>query len=317
MHSWKSGNQIFPDFHRVHNAKRVKQKSKPAIWLEAVRPRTLPAAVAPVLVGSVMASAVDSFAWLAAVLAFLGALLIQIGANLHNDLSDYIRGVDTAERVGPRRLAQTGLLKPTELQSGIFVVFAAACVVGGFSTILRGWPILLILAASVVAAFAYTGGPKPLGYLGFGDIMAFLFFGPVAVSATYFLHTGNWPIQVIFAGLGPGLLATAILAVNNLRDVETDSTAGKRTLAVRFGVSFARFEYVGCILGAALAPTILSVATGRWAGALPFMTIIAATPWILIVLRSDRPPDLNHALAGTARTMLIHALLFSIGWLIA
>ncbi len=295
----------------------MKKKSKTAIWLQAARPRTLPAAAAPVLIGSVMAASADSFAWAAAVLALLGALLIQIGTNLHNDHADHVRGADTAERVGPRRVAQAGLLEPGELRRGIAVVFAAAGVVGVIAAILGGWPILVVLAASVAAALAYTGGPRPLGYLGFGDLMAFVFFGPVAVATTYYLHAGQWPIEAIVAGAGPGLMAAAILTVNNLRDLDTDRAAGKRTLAVRFGAGFARAEYLGCIVGAALVPTVLAIATGRWAGALPLMTLIAAMPWVLIVLRPARPPELNHALAGTARTMLIHALLFSIGWSIA
>lgn len=294
------------------------KKSPALIWLEAARPRTLPAAAAPVLIGSVMAAADDRFAWAAAVLALLGALLIQVGTNLHNDHADHVRGADTADRVGPRRMAQAGLLEPDELRRGIAVVFAAAGVVGVIAAILGGWPILVVLVASIAAALAYTGGPRPLGYLGFGDVMAFLFFGPVAVAATYFLHAGAWSVDAIVAGAGPGLLAAAILTVNNLRDMDTDRTAGKRTLAVRFGAGFARAEYLGCIVGAAVAPTVLATATGRWAGALPLTTVIAATPWILIVLRpGSRPPELDHALAGTARTMLIHALLFSIGWSIA
>jgi len=296
----------------------VKQKNKALIWLEAARPRTLPAAAAPVLIGSVMAAADDAVGWAAAVLALLGALAIQIGTNLHNDHADHARGADTAVRVGPRRVAQAGLLAPGELRRGIVVVFAAAGVIGVIAAILGGWPILVVLAASVAAALAYTGGPRPLGYLGLGDVMAFAFFGPVAVAATYFLHAGAWTIEAIFAGAGPGLLAAAILTVNNLRDMDTDRAAGKQTLAVRFGAGFARAEYVGCIVGAAVVPTVLAIATGRWAGALPLMTLIAAMPWVLVVLRPDsRPPELNHALAGTARTMLIHALLFSIGWSIA
>ena len=297
----------------------MKQKSKTAIWLEAARPRTLPAAAAPVLIGSVMAAADDAFAWAAAVLALLGALSIQVATNLHNDHADHARGADTADRVGPRRVAQAGLLEPDELKRGIAVVFGVSWRVGVIAAIVGGWPILVVLAASVAAALAYTGGPRPLGYLGFGDLMAFVFFGPVAVAATYFLHAGtHGRSRRSLAGAGPGLLAAAILTVNNLRDMETDRAAGKQTLAVRFGAGFARAEYLGCVVGAAVVPTVLAIATGRWAGALPLMTLIAAMPWVLVVMRpGSRPPELNHALAGTARTMLIHALLFSIGWSIA
>ena len=292
-------------------------QSKAAIWLEAARPRTLPAAAAPVLIGSMMAAVAGTFAWAAAVLALIGALLIQIGTNLHNDHADHARGADTARRVGPRRVAQAGLLQPAELRRGIVVVFVAAAAVGVIAAVRGGWPILVVLAASVAAALAYTGGRRPLGYLGLGDLMAFVFFGPVATAATFYLHTLSVSVEAIVAGAGPGLMAAAILTVNNLRDIDTDRDAGKRTLAVRWGAGFARAEYVGCIVAAAVVPAALGVATGRWAAALPLMTIVAAAPWVLTVLRPSGPTDLNHALAGTARAMLIHALLFCIGWSIA
>ena len=291
------------------------RKPGPArVWLEAARPRTLPVAVAPVLIGSAMAAADDRFAWAAGVVALLGALLIQVGTNLHNDYADHARGADTAGRVGPRRAAQAGLLQPAQLRRGVAVVFGAAAAAAAAAAVIGGWPILIVAAASVAAGLGYTGGRRPLGYLGLGDLLAFVFFGPVATAATYYLHAGAAPAQAIAAGIGPGLLAAAILTVNNLRDIDTDRAAGKRTLAVRLGARFARAEYLGCIVGAAAAPTALAFAAGRWAGALPLMTIVAAAPWIVIVMRPSRPVDLNHALAGTARTMLIHALLFCIGW---
>lgn len=288
--------------------------TKTRIWLEAARPRTLLAATAPVLIGSVMAAIAESFAWTAAILALVGALLIQIGTNLHNDYADHLHGVDTADRDGPRRVAQAGLLKPAELRRGIFVVFATAAVAGVIAAVLGGWPILIVLATSITMAIAYTGGRRPLGYMGWGDLMVFVFFGPVATAATYYLHTGSASIEAMVAGVGPGMMATAILTVNNLRDIETDSAAGKCTLAVRWGAGFARTEYVGCIVAAAVVPAALGVATGRWAVALTLMTIIAAAPWAITVLRPGGPEDLNRALAGTARAMLIHALLFCIGW---
>jgi 1,4-dihydroxy-2-naphthoate octaprenyltransferase len=292
-------------------------QTKVVIWLEAARLRTLPAAAAPVLIGSVMAAVAEAFSWLAAILAFAAAMLIQIGTNLHNDYADYNRGADNANRVGPRRAAQAGLLTPVQLQRGAGIVFVAAAAVGVIAASSGGWPILIVLAVSVSAAVAYTGGRKPLGYLGLGDPMSFIFFGPVATSTTYYLHTGNVSIESIIAGIGPGLMATAILIVNNLRDIETDRISGKRTLAVRWGASFARAEYVACVVLAAAAPAILGLATGRWTTALPLMTIVAASPWLLTVLRPSGPAELNHALSGTARTMLLHALLFCIGWSIA
>ena len=290
--------------------------ARPAVgvWLEAARPRTLPVAVAPVLIGSVMAAADDRFAWAAGVLALLGALTIQIGANLHNDYADHARGADTEQRVGPRRAAQAGLLQPAQLRRGVAVTFGVAGALAAAAAVIGGWPILAVAAASVAAGLAYTGGRRPLGYLGFGDLLAFFFFGPVATAATYYLHARALPSDAIVAGIGPGLLAAAILTVNNLRDVDTDRAAGKRTLAVRLGAGFARAEYVVCVVVAAAAPITLALGPGHWPRALPFMTVVAAAPWMVVVLRPSAPADLNHALAGTARTMLIHALLFCIGW---
>lgn len=264
-----------------------------------------------------MAAVASNFSWTAVLLSLAGALLIQIGTNLHNDQADHVRGADTADRVGPRRVAQTGLLQPTELRRGTRIVFAAALIVGVIAAMRGGWPIFVVLVSSVASAIAYTGGRRPLGYIGFGDLMAFVFFGPVATSATYYLHTGNAPVEVMVAGIGPGMMASAILTVNNLRDINTDRAAGKQTLAVRWGANFARVEYVACILAAAVAPGLIGVVTGRWTAVLPLMTIFAAAPWALIVLRPGDPNDLNLALAGTARAMLIHALLFCIGWSIA
>lgn len=217
------------------------------IWLDATRPRTLPAAVAPVLVGTALACREGVRApWAAA--ACLGfALLIQIGTNFANDYYDFIKGADTAERVGPRRAVASGLVSPGAMRGAMWGVFAAAFAVG--LTLLAcgggggGWPLLVIGVASILCGIAYTGGPYPLGYNGLGDVFVFIFFGLVAVGATFFVQTGRMTADVLLAGAGVGGLAVNILVANNYRDVETDARAGKRTLVVRLGRGFARAQF--------------------------------------------------------------------------
>ncbi|HSH93539.1 MAG TPA: 1,4-dihydroxy-2-naphthoate polyprenyltransferase, partial [Roseimicrobium sp.] len=205
------------------------------IWAEAARPRTLPAAVAPVLVASALAMRDDLFNAQAALSCLVFALLIQIGTNFANDYYDFIKGADTAERVGPRRAVAAGLVAPAAMKRAMIGVFAVAFLAGLSLLGFGGWPLLLIGVASILCGIAYTGGPYPLGYNGLGDVFVFVFFGLVAVGATYFVQTGLVTGEVLLLGSGIGALATNILVVNNYRDVETDAKAGKRTLAVRFG----------------------------------------------------------------------------------
>ena len=285
-------------------------------WWLAIRPRTLWAAVAPVLAGSALALWHGSSAPLWALVALAGALLIQVGCNLHNDWADARHGADTAARTGPTRVTQAGLIPPRQVLGGALVMFAAAAALGVAGVARAGWPLAVLLAACVVAAVSYTGGPRPLGYLGLGDLLVLVFFGPVAVGATYYLQALALPPLVLGVGLGPGLLATAILVVNNLRDRSTDERAGKRTLAVRLGDRFARAEYLACMLAGVLLPPVLLLAidTGgaRWP-LLPLLTLIPALRLNARLRATPTGPGLNALLGSTAQVLLMQALLLLAG----
>ena len=282
-------------------------------WWLAIRPRTLWAAVAPVLAGSAVALWHGTMVPLWALVALAGALLIQVGCNLHNDWADARHGADTAARVGPTRVTQAGLIAPAQVLGGALAMFAGAAALGVFGVLRGGWPLALLLAACIAAAVSYTGGPRPLGYLGFGDLLVLVFFGPVAVGATYYLQALTLPPLVLAVGLGPGLLATAILVVNNLRDRATDEQTGKRTLAVRFGDRFARNEYLVCLLaGVLLPPALLLVANSRgarWPAALPLVALIPALGLNRELRGTPAGPALNGLLARTAQLLLLQALL--------
>jgi 1,4-dihydroxy-2-naphthoate octaprenyltransferase len=223
-------------------------------WILAARPRTLTAAAAPVLVGTGLAAHHGVMAVGPAAAALVGALLIQIGTNLANDYYDFVRGGDTAERVGPVRVTQAGLIPPATVKRAMVLVLAAALVPGAYLVWVGGWPILAIGLASLACAVLYTGGPFPLAYHGLGDVFVFVFFGLVAVGGTYWVQARAWPSDALLAGAALGALSTAILAVNNLRDIETDARAGKRTLAVRIGRGGTRIEYALLLSIAALVP---------------------------------------------------------------
>ncbi|HEX6276792.1 MAG TPA: 1,4-dihydroxy-2-naphthoate polyprenyltransferase, partial [Polyangiaceae bacterium] len=226
-------------------------------WVMATRPPTLLAAVVPVAVGTAVAAAEGSARTGPALAALVGALLLQIGANFANDVFDFEKGADTAERLGPVRAVQAGLLSPRSVRRGMFVVFALALLVGAYLTSVAGPAVVVIGLASIAAAVLYTGGPYPLGYHGLGELFVLLFFGFVAVAGTAFVQLGNVPGLAWWAAVPVGALATAILVVNNLRDIATDAPAGKRTLAVRFGERGAVLEYVLCVAAAYAVPALL------------------------------------------------------------
>ena len=282
-------------------------------WWLAIRPRTLWAAVAPVLAGSALALWHGAFAPMWALAALAGALLIQVGCNLHNDWADARHGADTADRVGPTRVTQAGLIPPRRVLGGALLMFAAAGALGVAGVVRAGWPLAVLLVACVAAAVGYTGGPRPLGYLGLGDLLVLVFFGPVAVGATYYLQALALPPLVLAVGLGPGLLATAILVVNNLRDRVTDERAGKRTLAVRFGDRFARAEYLACLLAGVLLPPLLLLAAAtvrpRWPALLPLLVMIPAHRVNARLRATPAGPGLNPLLGSTAQVLLLQALL--------
>ena len=198
-------------------------------WLMAIRPRTLPAAAAGVIMGSALAWEDGYFRWDAFIVCLLVALLLQVGSNLANDVFDFERGTDTAERMGPTRVTQAGLLTPSQVKYGMAVVFGLAAVLGLYLAWIGGWVIIAIGVAAILSAIAYTGGPFPLGYYGLGDLFVFLFFGIAAVAGTYYIHTGSVSLAAWWMTIPPGLIITAILVVNNFRDLENDRKARKHT----------------------------------------------------------------------------------------
>ena len=286
-------------------------KEKASAWLLAARPRTLPAAAAPVVVGTALAFHDGAFAPLAAAAALLGALLLQVGANLANDYYDHVRGADTAERVGPTRATQSGLLPAAHVRNATFAVFALAVLLGTYLVWIGGWPIVVIGVLSVLAGWAYTGGPYPLGYHGLGDVFAFLFFGPVAVVGTYYVQALTVTPEAFLASVPVGLLTTAILVVNNVRDVATDEKAGKRTLVVRLGEKVGRAEYALLMWAAYACLPVLGVRTNPFA-MLPVLGLPIAFPLVRAVQR-ERGAALNARLAATAQHLLLFSLLLAIG----
>ena len=282
-------------------------------WLLASRPKTLSAAAVPVLVGTACASACGEPKWGPALAALFGALLLQIGANFANDVFDYEKGADTAERLGPTRAVQAGLISARNMRRGMLVVFALALVLGLYLTTVAGPVILLIGLASIASAIAYTGGPYPLGYHGLGDVFVFIFFGLVAVCGTAFVEIGRVPGLSVACALPVGALATAILVVNNLRDRITDAGAGKRTLAVRFGRGFAIGQYRALIAVSYLTPLALALtqATGPEI-LLPIVSLPLALKTERLV-NATEGRALNPLLAATAKLLMIFGLLFALG----
>ncbi len=284
------------------------------IWVLAIRPKTLPAAAAATIVGSAVALHEGVFDLLPAMACLLTALLLQVGANLSNDLFDYYRGADTAERLGPLRVTQSGLLTPAQVRNGMLVVFGAALMLGLYLFWVAGWPVIVMGLSSIIAALAYTGGPFPFGYYGLGDLMVFIFFGPVAVIGTYFIQAQDAfrPDLSLPASAPMGLLIVAILVVNNLRDIHTDRKTNKRTLAVRLGVTGTRVEYTICVALAYLSLFWIWLAGGGPGTLLAWLSLPLAWKQVRAVwTQSGRP--LNLTLAGTGQLTLFFGVLLSIG----
>lgn len=287
-------------------------------WLEAARPKTLPAAAAPVLLGSAMAYDDGAFHAAAAALALLAALSIQVATNFHNDVADFEKGADGPERLGPRRLVAAGIISPAAMRRAVYMALGAAVVFGAWLMWRGGWPVVAVGVASILSALAYTGGTRSLAYLGIADLFVLTFFGPVAVAGTHYVQTLSFSSAAVLTGLGPGLLSMAILLVNNIRDVDQDRTAGKRTLIVRLGRQRGVRLFGLCLAGAFLLPVVVAALDmASWA----VVITLAAAPLAASLLRSlwqvppDRPRALNPLLGRTARLLLIYCLLFSLGYL--
>jgi len=285
-----------------------------AIWAQASRPKTLWAGAAPVVVAAGLAHGDAAFHGLAAFCALLGALLIQIGTNFANDYFDFVKGTDTAARVGPTRATQAGWVQPAAMRRATLLTFALVFVPGAYLIARGGWPLLAIGLISIACGILYTAGPYPLAYVGLGDVFVLLFFGPVAVGGAYYVQALEVTAPVLVAGLGPGLISVALLTVNNLRDVDTDRAAGKRTLAVRFGPRFARHEYLACLFGAALAVPLYFYATtgNRFFFIVPFAVFLLARPVLKPILTTNDGPTLNAILARTGAILLVHSTTFAL-----
>ncbi len=305
------------------------------IWLMAARPRTLPAAIAPVLVGSaaswaildetsisvgepaVVSNLTDSFSWLSFLAALIGAIFIQIGTNLANDYSDAKRGADTVDRLGPVRVTASGLAAPRRVLYATWAAFGIAALAGIYLTIEVGPEILLIGIASIVAGVLYTGGPKPYGYEGLGEVFVFVFFGLVAVNGSYYVQLEELDALPLLLSVPVGLLSAAILVVNNVRDIDTDRRAGKRTLAVRLGRERTRTLFTAMVVASyLLLPLALALGDGSAWGLLGLLSLpLAAGPLRAVRERTDGPA-LNGALAGTGALLGVFALLVSLGLLL-
>ena len=294
------------------------------MWLMAARLRTLPAAVAPVLVGTSIAVTRDVFRPGAFIAALLGAILIQVGTNLSNDYSDARRGADTEERLGPMRVTAGGLVPPRTVLLWTYLTFGAAALCGIYLVAVAGWELLVLGIFSILAGVLYTGGPRPYGYEGLGEVFVFLFFGLVAVAGSTFAQLESWPWESFALAVPVGLLVTAILVVNNIRDMDTDRRAGKRTLAVRLGRERARAEYtllmaLGFLVLLPIAAIEISD-SGSWSALwwlLPWLLTPLAVKLIGVVRTRVDGPTLNGALARTAGLQLVFCVLLSAGILLS
>ena len=289
-----------------------------AVWIVAARPKTLWAAVAPVVLGTALAVDAGAFHWLSALCALTAAVLIQIGTNYSNDYHDFVKGADTSLRKGPLRVTQAGLVNPGAVRRAAAIAFALAFAAGLYLIWRGGWPILLVGLLSILFGTLYTAGRYSLSYLGVADLFVLVFFGPVAVAGTYYVQALELPWYVVVAGLGPGLLSTAILLVNNTRDVDEDRAAGKRTIVVRMGRDFGVALYAIVAGAAAIVPVVLAVTIGGHYWAIAASAAVALlVPGIVRKLRVGREgPELNPLLGATSRLLLIYSLLFGAGWLI-
>jgi 1,4-dihydroxy-2-naphthoate polyprenyltransferase len=283
------------------------------IWLLAIRPRTLSISLVPVMVGSALAWAeTQLFAWLTLLATLVGALLIQIGTNLHNDAADFERGADTAQRLGPRRVSAEGWLPPGQVRRAAHLSFTGAFLPGLYLVWLGGWPIALLGLLSLAAAYAYTGGPRPVAYTALGELFVFVFFGLVAVSGSFYLQTHQWSWNALLLGAAVGLPAAAVLLINNYRDLDTDRHAGKHTLAVVLGRPAIRYLYAALLL---LAPvTTLPLLPQNLGGVmlvLPWLSLVAAFFLIRRLWYTRIDKRLNRLLAQTAQWQLLFGTLLS------
>jgi 1,4-dihydroxy-2-naphthoate octaprenyltransferase len=301
--------------------------SRTQAWVMAARPQTLPAGASPVVLGAALAVHGGTFAPVPALAALLGALLIQVGTNFANDYFDAVKGADTEDREGFTRVTAGGLIEPGRVKRAMAATYALAVVVGLYLVSVGGVPILVVGLSSIVAGVLYTGGPYPYGYYGLGDLFVFVYFGVVAVTGTYYVQAasavpgvpvwippGTVPAGVVVASLAAAALSTAILVVNNVRDVETDREAGKRTLAVLLGYRWSRMEFLALLVLAYLVPVALVAGFGYPLSALlPLGSVALAVPVARTVLTRTDGEALNPALERIGQLLALYSLLFAAG----
>lgn len=282
------------------------------IWYLAARPKTLPAAVAPIVVGTAVAVREDSFVWWVALLALITALLLQIAANFANDAIDAKKGSDTAERTGPMRITAAGYVTYTQVMNATWITLVLAAATGIPLLIRGGWPFVFLGIASLVCAVAYTGGPFPISYLGLGEIFVFLFFGLIAVTGTAYLQTGELTALALASSIPPGAMIVGILIINNYRDREEDEKVNKRTVAVRIGAKYTRIEYY-LMLAITFGTPFVFWAVG-WVNAWVLLTLLCLPLFRQLVhqVQTLNGPALNQTLGLTGKTAFVHSLLLGL-----
>ena len=284
------------------------------VWVHASRPKTLVIGISPVLIGATLAISQGLFHPLLFLFTLATAMAIQIGTNLANDYFDCLKGADTKDRKGFLRVTQAGLVSPEKMKVAMIVVFALAFLSGCVLIWEGGLPIALLLAASIALGILYTGGPFPLAYLGLGEIFAFLFFGPIAVLGTYYLQTGSLSMEALIAGLSPGAFSMAFLIINNVRDIDEDRLANKKTLIVRLGKTFGKVLFIFSVF-LALVP-ILFFYSDHPFSLLSILILLPAIPLMRFMVSNQDPRLLNQLFAKTGQLEWLFTLLFCIGWML-
>ena len=285
-------------------------------WIIAIRLKTLPAAISPVLLGSSLSYKYGYFSSLIFFMTLFAAILIQIGTNFANDVYDFEKGTDRDDRLGPIRATQAGLISPKKMKFSMLGTFSIAILVGCYLAWIGGLPIVFIGIASIIAGIAYTGGPYPLGYNGFGELFVFLFFGIIAVPGTYFLQAGTFTYLSIWLGSCMGMLSAAILVVNNIRDIDTDKVTGKKTLAVYFGILFSYIEFIILIIGPYLILLYLMINKNLDSSIYIVFLSLPIGVKLIFELITNTGIKLNTVLSSTAKLLFIFSLLCSIGLVI-
>jgi 1,4-dihydroxy-2-naphthoate octaprenyltransferase len=282
------------------------------LWIAAFRPKTLIASISPILIGTVLALTSGHFNLAIFLYTLLTGVGIQIATNLANDYFDYLKGADTEERKGPMRLTQSGEVSLTSIKIGVITSFIIPALTGSYLIMVGGLPIALLLMLALLMAFAYTAGPFPLAYLGLGDIFVLIFFGPVAVAATNYLQTGAFSWQAALIGLVPGCISCAILVINNLRDVDEDRAANKKTLIVRFGKRFGRWEFIAAVV----LPALIPLAFPRPFAWLTLLALLPALTLIYDLKNVESAQGYAPLFAKTGQYFALYTLVFAFSWML-